>query len=298
MRFFHNIKEFLKIFSKDENQLENLVTKGLTLLSLGLLVAALLIILLIINLLRTWIKYYQFNVSKHQDSLMISAGLLAKKHTLLKPSKVQITSYSQNYFQKKLAIFNLNLKQAHSGKAQSEHDSQQANLAIPGCSPDEKAHLLRIILGQLPVAEQTFKPNIRFLNLPLFFKVALPIGIYLWCWFTFKEVQPYYPLAILYAVLAVPMIYISYCRHRLSVSQDFIIKKSGIWDISNEIILPHKIQAITTFQYPWHKAVDVGHVNLHTAAGVIHFKYGNYSQIKQLVNYWLYQIESGDENWM
>ena len=79
---------------------------------------------------------------------------------------------------------------------------------------------------------------------------------------------------------------------------DFIIKKSGIWDITHEIILPQKIQAITTFQYPWHKSVDVGHVNLHTAAGIIHFKYGNYTEIKQLVNYWLYQIESGSKEWM
>lgn len=94
------------------------------------------------------------------------------------------------------------------------------------------------------------------------------------------------------------MIYVSYRRHRIAVNQEFIIKTSGIWDISNEIIMPHKIQAITASQYPWHKGVDVGHLCLHTAAGKIRFKYGNYSEIKRLVNYWLYQVESGNENWM
>jgi putative membrane protein len=94
------------------------------------------------------------------------------------------------------------------------------------------------------------------------------------------------------------MIFISYRKHRLSVNQEFVIKTSGIWDISNEILVPSKIQAITTSQYPWHRSIDVGHLCLHTAAGEIRFKYGNYSEIKQLVNYWLYQVESSEKNWM
>ncbi len=44
------------------------------------------------------------------------------------------------------------------------------------------------------------------------------------------------------------------------------------------------------------KGVDVGHVDLHTAAGVIHYKFGNYTEIKKLVNYWLYQVESTDKD--
>jgi putative membrane protein len=132
----------------------------------------------------------------------------------------------------------------------------------------------------------------------LIFKAVIPAGIFFIFWFNFEVVKPYYPLAILYFLFVVLTTYISYKRHRLAVNQDFIIKKSGIWDVSKQIIVPHKIQSITTFQYPWHKGVDVGHANLHTAAGVIHFKYGNYTEIKQLVNYWLYQVESGSEEWM
>lgn len=295
---FHNVKEFLKAFNKNEPQIDQILTNGFTLVSFCLITAALLLFLLLINLLRTFIKYYDLEISKHKDALLISVGFLAKKNTIFSLRKVQITTYSQNYFQKKLGLFNLNLKQAHDGKSKNEHDFDKANLEIPGCSAKERNKLLQLILRELPHRTQTFKPNFRFLNLPIFFKVVLPIGIYIWCWFTFNELKPFYPIAILYAVLAVLMIYFSYRRHRLSVNQNFIIKKSGIWDVSHEIIFPHKIQAITTFQYPWHKSVDVGHVNLHTAAGVIHFKYGNYTEIKKLVNYWLYQVESGSKEWM
>ncbi|WAC40671.1 PH domain-containing protein [Pedobacter sp. SL55] len=93
------------------------------------------------------------------------------------------------------------------------------------------------------------------------------------------------------------MIYISYTKHRITVSEDFIIKQSGIWDISQEIIEPHKIQSISTSQYPWHKSLDIGHVTLHTAAGNISFSYGNYTEIKILVNWWLYQVESSQKDW-
>lgn len=295
---FHNAKELLNAFDTDNGQVEEAIKTSVSLFSVGILVGLLLFVLLIINIVRTFVKYFDFEISKHKQSLLISSGLFAKKNTLLSPIKVQITSYSQNYFQKKFNLLNLNLKQAHDGKAQDEKDIKKSSLEVPGCSPAERDDLLKMILGQTPIKGKMFVPNFRFLNLPIFFMAVLPTAIFMIFWSKFEALKPYYPLAIIYFLMVLLMVYISYKKHRLFVDQDFIIKKSGIWDISHDTIFPHKIQAITTFQYPWHKGVDVGHVNLHTAAGIIHFKYGNYTEIKQLANYWLYQIESGSEEWM
>ncbi len=295
---FHNAKEFLKVMNMDEGQIETAVESLFTFFSVGIIAMVILITILAINVIRTFVKYFDFEISKHQHSLLISTGLFARKNTLLSPKKVQITSYSQNYFQRKFNFLNLNLRQAHAGKAQNAKQLQQSNLEVPGCDPTEKDRILMMILGEIPKQSQTFIPDFRFLNLPIFFRVILPIGIFFIFWGNFPEMKSFYPIPIIYGILAIIMIYISYRRHRLMVNQQLIIKKSGIWDISFEHVFPHKIQAITTFQYPWHKGVDVGHVDLHTAAGIIHFKYGNYTEIKQLVNYWLYQIESGSEEWM
>ncbi|MES2418693.1 MAG: PH domain-containing protein [Bacteroidota bacterium] len=298
LALFHNVKELLKALNADNGQIENVIKSGFTLFSISLLTISLLFILLAVNLIRTFVKYFDFEISEHQHSLLISAGFFAKKNTLLSPKKVQITAYSQNYFQRKFNLLTLLMKQAHDGHAENEKESHKTNLEVPGCNREEKEKLLSLILGKIPPQGKTFIPNYRFLNLPFFFRVAIPIGVFIILYANFEAVKPFYALAIFYFIVAVLMIYRSYRTHRLEVSEDFIIKKSGIWDISHEIILPHKIQAITTFQYPWHKGVDVGHVNLHTAAGIIHFKYGNYTEIKELVNYWLYQIESGSEEWM
>jgi putative membrane protein len=295
---FHNAKEFLNAFDMDKGQVENAVESLFTLFSIGILVAVFLFLILAINVIRTFVKYFEFHISKHKHSLLISHGLLAKKNTLLSPNKVQITSYDQNYFQKKMNLLNMNLKQASSGEAKKGKNLESNNLQIPGCNPVERDELIKMIMGEIPAKGKLFIPNWRFLNLPIFFRVVFPVGIFLILWAYIPELKPYYPAAIIYFLLAVPMIYISYKRHRLTVNKEFIIKRSGIWDVKHSLLFPHKIQAITTFQYPWHKSVDVGHVNLHTAAGVIHFKYGNYTEIKKLVNYWLYQIESGSEEWM
>lgn len=295
---YHNAKELLGAFDNDNGQVEEIIRSGVSVASVGILITLFLITLLVINVIRIFIHHFNFEISRHKLSLLISSGIIAKKNTLLNPNKVQITEYHQNYFQKKLGIINLTLKQANSGEVTDEKDLEKANLQIPGCNAAEKDEILRLIFGNVNEQGASYRPNYRFVNLPIIFTLLVPIVAFLVAWFNLEIVKPYYPLAIIYFFLASLMIYLSYKRHRLTVNQDFIIKRSGIWDISNEIIVPRKIQAITTFQYPWHKGVDVGHVNLHTAAGVIHFKYGNYTEIKRLVNYWLYQIESGSEEWM
>lgn len=300
--FFYTViyegRQLLDAFKINKDEIQSTVTGMLTIVTVFILIASLLIVLLIINLVRTFYKYFELEISEHKNTLLLSSGLIAKKNTLISPNKVQITKYSQNYFQKKMNMLNMSLKQAHFGQSKKGHEIQGNTLEIPGCNPDERDELLKMILSQTPLMSKIFIPDWRFLNLPIFFKLILPVVAFLIIAYNIPEVKPYIGVSIAYLITGILMIYLSYRRHRISVSQDFIIKTSGIWDISNEIVMPNKIQAITTFQYPWHKGVNVGHLTLHTAAGQIHFKYGNYTEIKQLVNYWLYQVECKNENWM
>ncbi|KQM77104.1 hypothetical protein ASE74_17735 [Pedobacter sp. Leaf216] len=300
--FFYTViyegRQVLDAFKINKDEIQSTVTGMLTIVTVFILIACLLVVLLLINLIRTFYKYFELEISQHKNTLLLSSGLIAKKNTIISPDKVQITKYSQNYFQEKMNMLNMSLRQAHFGQSKKGHEMQGNTLEIPGCNPTERDELLKMILGEAQLHGKTFIPDWRFLNLPIFFKLVLPVSIFLIIAFNVPEIKPYIGIAIAYLAIGILMIYISYKRHRLAVNQDFIIKKSGIWDISNEIVKPDKIQAITTFQFPWHKGVDVGHLSLHTAAGQIHFKYGNYTEIKLLVNYWLYQVESRNENWM
>ncbi|MET4084078.1 putative membrane protein [Pedobacter sp. UYP30] len=284
-------------FKLDKNQLEATAMGFVGVLSVFILVAIFLLALLIINLVRTFYRYFELQVSVQNRNLLISSGFIAKKNTILNPNKVQIASYSQNYFQRKLDLVNLTIKQPHFGGAKRKGGLQGSVIHLPGCSPSEKDELMLLILSKLPQGGNTFLPNWRFVNLPNFFKIFLPALIFFFVAINNVEIKPYLNFVWIYLVIGLIMVYISYRNHKLMVSEDFIVKQKGIWDISQNILKPSNIQSITAFQYPWHKGIDVGHLNLHTAAGIIHFKYGNYTEIKLLVNYWLYLVEKSEENW-
>ncbi|WP_297507123.1 PH domain-containing protein, partial [Flavobacterium sp.] len=101
-----------------------------------------------------------------------------------------------------------------------------------------------------------------------------------------------------YALLMLVYQYVAFKSYRFFVGQDFIMRYTGAWDIAQDILETDKIQAITTSQLFWHKAINIGSVTLHTAAGNISFYLANFETLKEYVNLWLFQLESQDHNWM
>lgn len=291
-------KDYTAAFEVETNEIYSTVSQGFGLISVCFFIAFALIMVLGTNIIRTFLRFFEFKIFRQKGTLAISSGLFTRKNTLVTPRKVQLSAYSQNYFQKKLGILNIKVKQAAYGTA-DEEESKKSHIEIPGCNGSERDDILKMIYSQIPTKGKALIPNYRFLFLQIMLKIVIPSALFCWVAFAFyRPLQAYLILLIPYASFVCVLLYFEYKHHRLYASRGFIIKKSGIWDIEEEIIETHKIQAITSKQYFWHKKADVGHLLLHTAAGVIHFKYGNYSQIKNLINYWLYQVESTKKDWI
>ncbi|MBB2150734.1 PH domain-containing protein [Pedobacter gandavensis] len=292
-------RNYTEAFQLEQNPISQLSTKGLGLISLCILLVIALLIVLGTNLIRTFVKYFDFEIRREKNFLSINSGLFDKKHTLLKPARVQISSYSQNYFQKKLNLINLRFKQAaFSTAAEADQDNKKHDIEIPGCDEKERNEILKMIYNQLPVQGKLFIPNYRFLFLMVMLRIVIPALVFSGIATSYPPLREYLYWIIPYAILVGIGLYFEYAHHRLYVSEEFIIKKSGIWDIEYQTLEPHKIQKITTKQYFWHKKADIGHLILHTAAGTLHFKYGKYADIHRMVNYWLYKVESGKKDWM
>ena len=295
---YQTFKDAVDTFELDEAQVDSVFEQGLGMLSIVILIFGILILVLLINIVRTFIKHFDFEMVKQKSSLVITSGLFAKKNTLLNPLKVQITSFSQNFFQRKLGILDMNMKQASNDEV-DEKQKKSNVIEVPGCDSDERNEILKIILDKIPEKGQEFTPNFRYLLFRILFGVILPIAVFVTLSFTvIDDLYFYLPLIFVYLTLVSVMIYYGFKNYRMYSNPEFIILKHGAWDVENEIIQPHKIQGITTKQYFWHKNSNVGHLTLHTAAGDVHFHFGNFSEIKQLVNYWLYQVETSKENWM
>jgi putative membrane protein len=289
---------FYKITGRDvlqEGHIENYVDKEVLIpfFMMGILVVFL--IVLMINLFRIIFKYFDFKITKQNRSLLLSYGLLNTKSTILKPEKVQITTITRNYFQKKMDVLGLKIKQASSGE---EHEKASV-IEIPGCNDNERDDILKLLYKNIPEKGVMLEPNFRKLGFALFLTIGLPLLGYI----IFRNNNPEIGYTIdyivtLYVIFVVVIQFFKFKNNRLFVQDDFIIKQSGAWDIDLDIIEPHKIQAITTSQLFWHKGIDIGSVTIHTAGGDIAFELGNYTKTKHFINLWLYKIEKEDSNWM
>ena len=293
---FQNLEEFINA-SGYKNPLDDYLNSELMLRFITFIIGAIILLTLIVNLVRTIIRYYNFRITKQQNALLLSYGLLNTKNTIIRPDKVQVVTVGRNYFQKKFNINDLKIRQA-SGTEANDREQKKNHIEIPGCNEEEKNVLLKFLLEKIPERGVMVKPNFRKMIFATFKSIVLPLGVY----FTFLHYNPsireYIVFVPIYTVIAALLIYFGFRNSRLFVSDDFIIKQSGAWDIDNDFIAPHKIQTISVKQFFWQQSSNVGILTLHTAGGTISFGLANFTKLKELVNYWLYQVETTKKNWM
>ncbi|AOW10098.1 PH domain-containing protein [Flavobacterium gilvum] len=299
LAFFISVYDHIKqITGKDvldDQKIEDYVDGSQITIALLILFIVFFLTVIIINLVKTIFTYFDYKISRQKGSLLMSYGLLNTKSTIIKPEKVQITSVTQNFFQKKMDVLHLKIKQATGG----EKENQKQHIEIPGCNKCEKDTILKLLFQKIPEKGVMLKPNFRKLGFSVFLTIGLPLlGFYFVRDFILEQFPTIDYLVLLYVVFAGIIQFFIFKNNRLYINNDFIILQSGAWDITNKIILPNKIQAITTSQLFWHKNINIGSLTLHTAGGDISFQLGNFTAIKQYVNLWLYEMETSDSNWM
>jgi len=299
LTFFFTIVENLHQIGKedviDEDKIESVLSNYPVIYAILIFVVVMFTIIFLINIVRTLVKYFNFSIAKQKGSLLLSYGLINTESTILKPEKVQIVNISRNYFQKKLDVLEIKIKQAT-----SDEKKQKKNLIeIPGCNSQERDEILKLLFNQLPERGVMMRPNFRKLVFSIFLTIVLPLsGFFIFGKYINSEILNYSHFTIVYTIFFLLIHYFGYRNYRLFVNENHIIKQSGAWDIDNEIIEIEKIQALTTSQLFWHKNLNIGSLTMHTAGGNITFHLGKFDKIKEYVNLWLYEIETSDSNWM
>ncbi len=304
LAFFFTIYENVQNLMRNSDALDNVdqkidtyINESVAMYSAMLFIVTIFLVIMIINLVRTLVKYFDFKIAKQNRSLLLSFGLLNTKNTIIKPEKVQVVALSQNWLQKKMDVLNFKIKQASGNE--SEKESKKSAIEIPGCNATEKDQILKLLFAEFPQKGTMFKPNLRKLLFPTLFLIILPVSVLLIYGFNVdSKIFDYIFFLPAYLVFVGLLLFFSFRNYRLFVNEKYIIKQSGAWDIDNEIIEPHKIQAIKVSQFFWHKRTNIGSVTIATAGGTISFHLGNFTKVKELVNLWLYQVETTEKNWM
>lgn len=291
---YNNIREVLQFDEEGSNRFDAYLGSFVALKVVAALVVGLVVLTVLFNLVRTLVTYYGFSIRKGAKGLSISYGLLNSRTILLYPQKVQMLVLVSNYFQRRMGLLWMTIRQASA----VEQQNANANIQIPGSNVAESEAIMRFVLGRVPERGLALVPNYRkwlvgglvFVGIPALAYVAL-VAVSGFHWGISIGVA-------VYGVLAACLLAVSYRRARLFVGDDFVIQQYGIWDVRTLIIEPHKIQSIATTQFFWQRRANVGHVSIQTASGKLVFRYGEYDQLQACVNRWLYQVESSQKPWM
>lgn len=294
---FQNVEDYFRLTGSDDHVLDD-VSGDIILSFITFIIIGVMILTIIVNLVRTIIKYFNFRITRQQNGLLLSYGLLNTRNTIIKPERVQMVVVGRNYFQKKMDIQDIKVKQTSDSNV-ADKEARKSAIEIPGCSETEKDILLQFLLDKIPEKGQVLNPNIRRIIGIVVGSLLIPVAVYFALAYTvLPELYDFIYFVPAYVVFVLLIIIFGHRNYKLYVNNEFIIKQSGAWDIDNEFLAPHKIQSVKVTQYFWHKFSDIGKVTLQTAGGHLSYGVANYTKIKQLANYWLYQVETTDKDWM
>ncbi len=281
--------------SIDDEAIDNFLEESVTLYVGIVVMLFFLAAIFIANIIRTVVKFYNYKVVVQHESLFLSYGLLQTKSTIIKPSRVQLVKIVRNYFQKVWGIAGFKIHQVF-GK---ESFNKKTALEIPGCSNEETKEFFDMIYNKpLEMEGITLKHNYRFFGFRFFFLVCIPIVLFLLLISDTVENTWKFSSAATYFIVVTLLIWRYFKIGRLIITPNFILVKSGAWDITHTILEPHKIQKIVVSQLVWQKSANVGSLALYTAGGIVHFNTSDYKQLQHLKDQWLFTIESENKHWM
>lgn len=258
-------------------------------------VICIVLLVLLFNVVRTFLRYFNYEVQLKNQTFLISYGLLSTKNVILRPKRIQIVKLTQNFFQRKMDLLVVRISQVSGTEA---HD-KNAGLNVPGYSEQEKTQFLKHIhtkaLGD-PIG--ALRPNYRYFLFRTFVYGLIPVlcaALYLQSMYSATVIIS---AAVAYLGVVVGMQYRRYKVLKLIVYPDYIVIRSGFWDLTETWVEPSKIQLVRKSYFFWQKKADIGSLVLRTAGGSVRFETTFYSQLEGWVNYWLYKVEAESEDWM
>lgn len=300
MLFFNMLYESLaKSFSVENyvntEEVTAYVERGVPTLVLFWLILLIVITVLIVNIVRTFLKFWDFKAVLSRGTLMLSQGLISTRNTIIRPERVQKIEVEQNYFQKLFDICALKISQV----AGEDSENKKSGLQIPGCSFEEKEALLSLLMAPQNADYHTvLKYNYRYLGFRLFLLIGIPVAIFTLVFRTEFALNTFLIITCSYTIVMTLALYRLYKVGRLYVSDSFIVVCKGIWDVSHIYLEPHKIQKIVLLQLWWQESADVGSMRIYTAGGIVSFSTTQYSELVRLRDEWLYRVESTNLQWM
>jgi len=278
-----------------ERAYETYINADYTITVLLIALPLIFIIGIVITTAEIFIKYYGLQLTRTENDLQLEMGLRTNTRVTLKARRVQVFTILINPVQRYLNLFNVQLALANSAEA-----TEKNKIKIPGL-PKEIVGKIRNFLFEVPPSENAtvFKPHlllaVRHCLLGL-----LPLFMGLLLWYVFLDYFSWnfiLPIVLLYLPVMILIKWYAFKAIHLSFTDEFLIKKTGLWNKKTEIIAIYKLQSVTIKQPFWYKKRDLHNLVFHTASGDVTFSAVN-GEVLKYINYSIYKIETSEKPWM
>ncbi len=256
------------------------------------LIIAFLIISVLLSLIRTFLKFFNFEATTDSRGLKIRSGLLSIKEYQVPQNKIQTITWSSNPLRKLLGLRTIEIAQAS-----SVAEDKNSLVEIPGCKEESVRTLYEDYFPEtLGEASAQYKPDIFMRYRILMFKAIIPaiilaaFGFFVYTWV--------YVIAIVWLIIAA-IVSIKYYQSIILKIYPEGLKISKGWIFPNTVDLKlFKVQNVELTQSIFQERRDLATVVIHTASGSFEAPFLKKTYAHSLANFLLYNIETSNKKWM
>lgn len=247
----------------------------------------LILFIVLFNLIRTLLAYYGYKLEIINNRLTANYGSFNSNFVAVPSAKVQMFRFEQNYFQRLMNLFEVNILQIES---REKGKKSRRGLVIPGVNELELNMLFQFIYNEnraLPT--NFFRPSLR--------RVLVRVAYLLFAFLVVFSVAYFFEIpsvmlisSLIFLVISL-LIYIVYRNEKLFLTPNFVILKQGVWDIQTTYLQIDKVQQVKVKQSYFQKNKNIASLQLCTASDNLNLDFYDQNLIKNLANKVVYKVE-------
>ena len=260
-----------------------------------MLIVFLLIVGMIFTVGETVVKYFGLHLQKFKDTLQVEMGLRNNTKVNIRASRIQVLQVLTNPIQKKMDLYQVKIS-----LASSEDDLEKSQIKAVGLPPAVVEQVKDYFFGTSVKEDFTILPS-KYLLWRKISRAMIPLIIISAILYFYAEVLTinwFLPIGVLYITVMSVYNYLYFKKLKLGVSEDFLVKHSGVWVRKVEYLEIFRLQAISISQPIWYKKRGIINLTFHSAGGDVSFPMLKREQLQPLFDYMLFKIESTGKPWM
>ncbi len=264
-----------------------------SMLTVGILASIFAIAAFSLSLVRTVFRYFDLRLVREESGFKVIYGLFNRRQTSAKDKKIQTISWSQNWLQKKVGLYEVFLRQASSREVRARRA-----ITVPGCDRSNVFEIQQYLLRHTDYLNSDDKAGV---SKHYFWYAARNSSIILLAaaavlWYVGNTlVAIFFGLFLIYTLFR---LYLRWKKKGYVVFNDAVAVKGGSFGAKHTILENHKIQSIQLKESLYQRFRGLASLELSTAGGTVMIPFLEKKVAQQLLDYLLYRVESSAKAWM